>query len=294
MPDGRPRVPRTGFAYLDEPSYPLAIAHRGGARHPDLAGLENTLAAFEHAVGLGYRYLETDVHLSRDGVLVVSHDGVLGRLTDHAGRISDLTAADLARVRVAGDHPLPTMAELLERFPEARFNIDIKGADTAVPLAVLLRTTGAERRVCVGSFSLSRLREFRRATGGRVATSAAPVEVAGFLAPDLGAGTRRGLSDVLAAGRRLVGGRAAPVALQVPVRRGPFPVVTEGLVDRAHAGGLHVHVWTVDDRDEMARLLDLGVDGLITDRTDVLRDLLVERDQWDDTGAGHQGYEEET
>ena len=285
VPDGRARpTPRTGSAYLDaaldEPGGVLALAHRGGGGHPDLNGLENTLAAFEHAVALGYRYLETDVHTTTDGVLVAAHDALLDRLTDGTGAISALSAADLRTVRIRGEHAVPTMAELLEAFPDARFNVDLKGAGTAAPLATLLDRTGAGERVCVGSFSLPRLWELRRLTRGRVATSASPEEVAGFVAPDLGAGTLPGVREALRAGRRLVGGGHAPLALQVPARRGPLPLVTAGLVRRAHAAGLHVHVWTVDEPAEMVRLLDLGVDGLITDRTDLLKDVLVDRGQW--------------
>jgi glycerophosphoryl diester phosphodiesterase len=265
--------PSTGFAYLDDlrhrPGGVLAMAHRGGADHPDLAGLENTLAAFRHAAALGYRYLETDVHATRDGVLVAFHDAVLDRVTDHPGRIAEMTAAEVATARIGGVQPIPTMAALLEELPDCRFNIDIKSAEAVAPLADLVIRTGSEDRVCVGSFSLSRIDDFRRRTAGRVATSAAPVEAVAFR---------------LLPGGRLAGRltRHRVAALQVPHHRGPFPVVTAGFVRRAHAAGVHVHVWTVDEPAEMAELLDLGVDGLITDRTDLLKDVLVSRGVWED------------
>ncbi|MBO0842738.1 MAG: glycerophosphodiester phosphodiesterase, partial [Nocardioides sp.] len=107
-----------------------AYAHRGGARDPEIHGLENTLAAFQHAVGLGYRYLETDVHLTRDGVLLAFHDDRLDRVTDSRGAIAEMSYADVATARVQGEHPVPTMAELLEAFPEASFNIDLKAEGT--------------------------------------------------------------------------------------------------------------------------------------------------------------------
>lgn len=269
----RGTAPVTGFAYLDEmldqPGSVIAMAHRGGALHPEIPGTENTLHAFRHAVALGYRYLETDVHVTSDGVLLAFHDAVLDRVTDLQGRLSELTADQVSVARIREAHPVPTMAELLEEFPDARFNIDLKAAAAVRPLAELLTRTGSLDRVCIGSFSLRRLDAFRRATGGRVATSAAPQEVGLFLTLPSGR-----------AARLATRGRVA--ALQVPHRRGPVPVVTRELVRRAHAAGAHVHVWTVDEPDEMDELLDLGVDGLITDRTDVLKDVLVRRGQWKD------------
>jgi glycerophosphoryl diester phosphodiesterase len=265
--------PTTGFGYLDavldQPGSVIAMAHRGGARHPSLAGMENTLEAFTHAVHLGYHYLETDVHSTTDGVLLAFHDAALDRVTDLTGLLAEMTADEIAPARVAGRHSVPTMASLLEAFPGCRFNIDLKSGPAVELLADLLRRTGSEGRVCVGSFSPRRLAQFRRATGGRVATSASPPEVVAF--------------RMLPSGRLanlLTGDRVA--ALQVPVRRGPLRLVTPGLVRRAHAAGVHVHVWTVDDPDEMEDLLDLGVDGLITDRTDVLKDVLLRRGQWRD------------
>jgi glycerophosphoryl diester phosphodiesterase len=268
-------TPRTGFGYfdavLDQPGSVVAMAHRGGAMHADLVGLENTLEAFRHAVELGYHYLETDVHASRDGVLLAFHDIVLDRVTDRLGPLATLTAEEIGQARIAGAHAVPTMAELFEEFPDVRFNIDLKAEAAVHPLAALIERTGAHDRVCVGSFSPGRMRAFRTVTEGRVATSATPPEVAAFRAAPSGA-----------LARTLLRGPHRPAALQVPHRRGRLTVVTPGLVRRAHAAGLHVHVWTVDEPDEMHHLLDLGVDGLITDRTDLLRDVLVARGQWRD------------
>lgn len=263
--------PRTGFAYLDAvldpPGSVIAMAHRGGAEHPDLHGLENTAHAFRHAVDLGYRYLETDVHLAAGGRLIAFHDDVLDRVTDGTGAVSAATAEAVHAARIAEVHPIPTLADLFEEFPDCSFNIDLKGAGAGGALADLLDATGRHDSVCVGSFSTRRIQEFRSRTRGRVATSAAPAEVGAFLAAPSGA-----------AARLLTRGRVA--ALQVPRRRGRLPIVTRGLVRTAHAAGAHVHVWTVDEPAEMEELLDLGVDGLITDRTDLLKDVLVARGLW--------------
>jgi glycerophosphoryl diester phosphodiesterase len=263
----------TGYAYLDavreRPGTLIAMAHRGGARHPDLHGLENTLHAFRHAVALGYRYLETDVHVTRDGRLVAFHDDVLDRMTDRPGAIASLGADELAEFRIAGEHAVPTMSELFEEFPDVRFNIDLKAPGSASALAMLVERTGTHDRICVGSFSSRHLQDFRRLTAGRVATSATPAEVALFLSSSW-PGVRRLFA------RRPFG------ALQIPRRRGPLPLVTRSVVRRAHAAGVHVHVWTVDEPAEMEELIDLGVDGLITDRTDLLKDVLIARGLWRD------------
>jgi glycerophosphoryl diester phosphodiesterase len=263
-------TPRTGFPYLDvvqeRPGAVLAFAHRGGALHPDLVGLENTLKAFHHAVGLGYRYLETDVHVTADGTLLAFHDADLSRVTDGTGDVADLSLSEVRRARIGGAEPIPTLAELVDAFPEARFNIDIKADGAVPPLAAFVRSRGLSDRVLVGSFSIRRLRRLRRLAGSAVPTAAHTQEVLVFRACPSG----------WLAGR-LAGGFAA---CQVPHRRGRLTVLTPGLVARVHAAGKHVHVWTVDDAEEMHRLLDRGVDGLFTDRTDILKDVLTGRGQW--------------
>jgi glycerophosphoryl diester phosphodiesterase len=257
---------RTGFPFLDDGGPVLAFAHRGGARHPELAGLENTLAAFAHAVALGYRYLETDVHVTRDAVLVAFHDAWLERVTDGAGSLATIDTEALGVLRVGSREPVPTLLDLVRTFPRARFNIDLKAEGAVAPLAALIHEHGLHDRVLVGSFSGRRLRRFRRLAGRRVATSASPGEVVAYA--------------VLPGRLARVVTRGAPAALQVPHRRGPLVVASRRLVRRAHAAGLHLHVWTVDDPREMRLLLDRGVDGLMTDRTDILKDVLYSRGTW--------------
>ena len=238
------------------------MAHRGGALHPEIPGTENTLHAFRHAVALGYRYLETDVHATSDGVLLAFHDAVLDRVTDLQGRLSELTADQV----VGGPHP--RRAPGARRWPScSRSSPSAASTSTSSrrppsqPLADLLDRTGSHDRVCVGSFSQRRLDRVPR--GHRRPGRHVGVAAGGRALPALPSGR---------AARLLTRGRVA--ALQVPHRRGPVPVVTRELVRRAHAAGAHVHVWTVDEPAEMDELLDLGVDGLITDRTDVLKDVL--------------------
>jgi glycerophosphoryl diester phosphodiesterase len=192
------------------------------------------MAAFRHAVGLGYRYLETDVHVTRDGVLLAFHDPVLDRVTDGTGELVSLTSEEIRRFRVGGREPVPTFAELYDAFPDARFNIDLKSEGAVEALAAFVEERRAWDRVLVGSFSTRRMGTFRQRTGGRVATSAHPLEVVAFL-----------LSPSARLARLLTRGR--PVALQVPHRRGRIVVASRGLVRRAHAAGVQVHVWTIDD-----------------------------------------------
>ncbi|KRF17203.1 glycerophosphodiester phosphodiesterase [Nocardioides sp. Soil797] len=259
---------RSGFRYLDEPRGVIAFAHRGGAFHPELEGLENTMAAFRHAVNLGYRYLETDVHVTRDGVLLAFHDTVLDRVTDMRGQVASLTYDEVQGALIGGKERVPTLAELFDAFPATRFNIDLKARGAVRPLADFIEARDAHDRVLVGSFSGKHLNEFRRLTAGKVATSAHPAEVVAFLLSPTG-----GLARLLTRGR--------VQALQIPHRKSGIPVTSGWLVRKAHAARAQVHVWTIDDPEEMAELIELGVDGLMTDRTDILKGVLVERGQWE-------------
>ena len=249
--------------YLDAPA-PLAFAHRGGAADGD----ENTVEAFERAVRLGYRYVETDVHATADGIPVVFHDTTLDRVTDGAGRISSMTWADLRSVRIGGAGVVPRLDEVLAAWPEVRFNIDVK-ADTGVaPTVACVRESGATGRVLLASFSDRRLARVRELAGPAVATSLGMRAVA-----------RLRMASLVGARIRLP---TSVAAVQVPPRSGPMTVVDRRFVALAHRLGLHVHVWTIDEPAEMHRLLDLGVDGIMTDRLTVLRDVYRSRGVWTD------------
>ena len=303
--------------YLSSP--PLAIAHRGGyvsgsdASDESAQRQENTMLAFSGAVELGYRYLETDAHATSDGVLISFHDDRLDRVTDRAGLVRRLTHAELSTARIAGEHAIPTMEELLTGFdtppggeegePDqgsgspardprprdeaggpgrrsrpsrasespVRFNVDLKSGAAVMPMLRLVARLGVGERVCVASFSSPRLWRYRALSrlsprSRRAATSAGPIGVAAL---------------------RLLPGwvtrwvHSPGIAYQVPatttVLGREIRVVTPGFVRRAHALGKHVHVWTVNDETRMRELLDLGVDGIVTDRIDILQRLLAQR-----------------
>lgn len=249
------------FGYLDAPT-PIPFAHRGGAA----AGDENTAAAFARAVDLGYRYVETDVHATADGVPVVFHDPTLVRLTGEPGRIAGLRWRDLDTVRVGGAAAIPRLDEVLAGWPQVRFNVDVKADPAAVPTVDAVRRVGAQGRVLLASFSDARLARLRVLAGGAVATSLGPRGVA-----------RLRLASLTGRLPRLP---PSVVAAQVPLRYGRVRVVDARFVAHAHRVGLHVHVWTIDDPETMNGLLDLGVDGIMTDRVDVLRDVFTARGLW--------------
>lgn len=247
------------FAFLDQPG-PIAFAHRGGACDAP----ENTMPAFEHAVRLGYRYLETDVHVTADGVLLAFHDETLDRVTDQVGRIDQLPWARVRRALVDGREPIVRFDELLAAWPEARINVDPKHDGALDALVESLRRADAVDRVCVGAFSDRRLARVRALVGPRLCTSLGP----------------RGIARLRVASYRVPCGPLPAPCAQVPLRHGRIPLVDRRLLAAAHQRGMQVHVWTVDDRAEIERLLDLGVDGIMTDRPAVLRQVLEQRNQW--------------
>lgn len=242
---------------------PLAFAHRGFA--PD--GAENSMAAFAGAVALGFRYLETDVRVTADGVALAFHDATLDRVTDGRGRVDALPWATVRQARIRGTEPIPLLTDVLDAWPDVRVNIDVKSERCVGPTVDAIRRTGTLTRVCVGAFSGRRVAAVRRALGPDLCTSLGPREALGL---------------------RLIARRSPPHRFagrcaQVPARIGRAPFVDGAYLAAAATLGIPVHVWTVNERSEMTRLLDLGVHGLMTDRADVLRDVLVERGEW--TGA---------
>jgi glycerophosphoryl diester phosphodiesterase len=257
--------------FLVEPG-PIAFAHRGGGGEAP----ENTLAAFEIALTLGYRYLETDVHVTRDGVLVAFHDERLDRVTDRTGAIAGLGIAEVEAADAGhafspdGERTfpfrgcgirVPRLEGILARWPDARVNIDAKSDACVGPLAALLDRLGAWERVCVGSFSDRRLRRIRALGRGRACTSMGPRAVALARLTTASAVMRRVGAD----------------CIQVPISRGPIPIVTERFIAAAHGAGLPVHVWTINEETTINELLDLGVDAIMSDRLRLLRDVLTSR-----------------
>ena len=255
--------PPSRYAFLDGP-LPLAMAHRGGA----IEHLENTMPAFEACVRLGYRYLETDVRVTADGVLVAFHDGGLERVTDRTGRLEQLTWAEVSEARIGGREPILRLEDLLGRLAGRPVQPRHQGGR---------RPDAARAHRCAGWGS---------PTASASAPSPTPASPrpggcsARRCAPRSGrAGSRRcGMSSYSPRAAGLV--RIQAGCAQVPLQLGGRALVDERFLAAAHARGLQVHVWTVDTVEESTALLDLGVDGLMTDRPAMLRELLEQRGQW--------------
>jgi glycerophosphoryl diester phosphodiesterase len=245
--------------------YPRAFVHRGW-HYDDLSGMENSLPAFRRAVSEGYHYLETDVHATSDGVVVVHHDAVLDRTTDLSGPIARQPWQVVRTAKIGGREPVSRLEDLLEELPDAFLNIDVKAERAIGPLVDTLRRTNSYGRVCVASFSESRLERVRRTAGDGLLTSM---------------GTRA-IARLWASGRVpiLRGGRGQQRIAQVPARQGRLTIVDKRLIAAASRRGIEVHVWTIDEPEQMHELIDLGVDGIMTDRPSVLRDVLRARGLW--------------
>jgi len=254
--------------YFDTPR-PRVFGHRGAAGEAP----ENTLVSFERAVACGVDVFELDVHATRDGTVVVLHDPTLERTTDGQGAVRDLTWAELQQLdagyRFTTDgrtHPfrgqgvkVPSLAELFARFPDACFNIEVKQAEPEIARDVvqLIFLYQLSPRVVLAAEHDEIMQQIRAAAGGSIATSYSTGEVVDFVFKQ---------RDGMLAEHRPVGR-----ALQIPVAFNGIDLVTAESVRAAHGLGLEVHVWTINDREEMDRLLALGVDGLISDLPAIAR-----------------------
>jgi glycerophosphoryl diester phosphodiesterase len=239
---------------------PLGFAHRGGA----LEAEENTAEAFAHAVGLGFSHIETDVHLSRDGVVVVHHDATFERMFGDPRAVAEMDWTEIAGLRTTKGAAVPRLDAVLEAFPETCFNIELKAHAVAAPLAEVIVRADALGRMCVGAFDPKNTEAIRGIMGDGLCWSPA----------------HAGVARLWAAGWGVPVGRLPYQVVQVPVAFNGIPVVTRRVVRAARLRGVKVQVWTVDDRAEMERLLDLGVDGIMSDRPTLLREVLRARGAW--------------
>ncbi len=232
--------------------------------------MENSLSAFRRAVAEGYRYLETDVHVTADDVVTVNHDASLDRTTDACGMIRELPWSRVRSALIGGREPVCRLDDALEELPRALFNVDVK-ADAAVPAVLrVVRRHNAWERVCLAGFDDRRLRMLRTHGDPRMLTSIGQRSTAAMWA-----------ASRLPRGSRLpLGALVRGAAAQVPTDHRGLTVVDAPFVGLAHARGMEVHVWTIDAAEEIERLLDLGVDGVLTDRPDVLREILRRRGAW--------------
>ena len=240
------------------PAVPRILAHRGLA----LDVPENTLASFDAAWALGVLYLETDVHVSKDGVAMIAHDPRLDRVAGVDAAVSDLTTAQLQEIDLGAGQRMPTLLEALRAFPDARFNIDVKSPQAGAAVAVAVLAAEATDRVLITSFSSTRRAEAVRLIPGVASSASAPRFALILALAKLG---------LLAIAPRAV---VAVDAVQVPPRHGRLEIATDRVVRALHRRGIEIHIWTVNDPEQMRRLLELGVDGIVTDRPDLALELL--------------------
>jgi glycerophosphoryl diester phosphodiesterase len=232
------------------------------------------MTAFQEAVNLGCRYIETDLHVTKDGTIVTFHDDELERVTNGTGLIKDWEWNDLRTLDAAyhfkpeQGYPyrgkgirIPSLEEAMETFPNVMFNVDLKQPDIEQAVARFIKEHGYEERMLIASFFDKRIRGFRSLSGGNVPTSTGRWETVAIWAC-----ARIGRSY-----------HTPAAAVQVPARQGWLTVVDEKFIEAVHEIGVQVHVWVVNDPAEMSRLLDLGVDGIVTDRIDLLNNVVSER-----------------
>jgi len=250
--------------------HPTAYSHRGGR----LLWPENTVFAFQQSYDLGFRFFETDLHLTKDGVVVLFHDDYLDRTTDGTGNVWDYTVEELkefdAAFRFGADRgwpyrgqgiTAPSLEEIVTTFPGIRLTLELKQGGLEEPLVAVLERLDLWDRVIIGGFDDRWARAVRKASGGKALTSSGSRETRAFWL----------------ASRAGIGLRTPAAALQVPVRHGNLTIADDRLIAAAHKSGKQVHVWTVNEPEEMRRLLDMGVDGLMSDRPDILKAVFEER-----------------
>lgn len=229
------------------------FAHRGLA----VEAPENTLLAFAKALAVGAIYIETDVHASADGVCVIAHDPTLERVAGRDVRVEQLTMAELRKVDLGYGQGFCSLTEVLDTFPETRFNIDLKSAAAVAPAVSAILAARASDRVLVTSFSDRRRKAAVAALPGVATSASAGSFVRALVAGKVGstAVVRRALRGVC--------------AVQVPEKAVGLAVTTERMIRQLHEVGVEMHVWTINDPVRMRELLDLGVDGIVTDRADL-------------------------
>jgi glycerophosphoryl diester phosphodiesterase len=249
---GRPAVAGVSTLFF-QGAPPRVFAHRGLT----LEAPENTLHAFREALAIGVTHIETDVRASADGVAVLVHDADLVRIAGRNQRIDELTLAELREVDLGGGRRFPTLFEALSTFPQACFNIDLKSADVVEPAVAAILAAGAADRVLVTAFGEARRAAAVARLPGVATSASARTFLPALVAARLGVGwlVRFLLADVH--------------AVQVPERALGLTVITPRTVRLFHLAAVEIHVWTINDAESMVRLLDLGVDGIVTDRSDL-------------------------
>jgi|TARA_Y100001949_G_scaffold172926_1_gene177676 glycerophosphoryl diester phosphodiesterase len=262
----------------------FGFVHRGG----DEEKTENTLEAFQYSSDLGFVFMETDVQSTSDGRVVIFHDADLKRIAGIDKKIKDLTFDEVTNIDLINGGKIPSLEETLFSFPNLRFNIDIKTNSAVEESIKIIKSQEALTRVCLASFSNKRIRRIRKLAGSQSCTSMSQLEVVNaifhVLAENLGSGINlrrkmRGDEAYFKSKwmRTTIPFNGIPDCAQVPVGQWGIPIVTQSFIRIMNLLGKFVHVWTIDEPEEMNRLIDLGVDGLMTDKPSILKSTLIDR-----------------
>ena len=262
----------------------FGFVHRGG----DEKKTENTLEAFQYSSDLGFVFMETDVQSTSDGRVVIFHDADLKRIAGIDKKIKDLTFDEVTNIDLINGGKIPSLEETLFSFPNLRFNIDIKTNSAVEESIKIIKSHEALTRVCLASFSNKRIRRIRKLAGSQSCTSMSQLEVVNaifhVLAENLGSGINlrrkmRGDEAYFKSKwmRTTIPFNGIPDCAQVPVGQWGIPIVTQSFIRIMNLLGKFVHVWTIDEPEEMNRLIDLGVDGLMTDKPSILKSTLIDR-----------------
>ena len=232
----------------------IGFVHRGGADETT----ENTIPAFQYALDLGFKYIETDVQATKDGRIVIFHDNDLSRMSSRKEKVADLNFDEIRQIELNGGGQIPLLEEALITFPEAFFNIDVKTNDAVKGTADIILEHANPDNICIASFSSKRLKELRYLLGKNFISSSSQSEVIHLLFSSLGLSFKKSIGN----------------CVQVPPSQWGIPIVTPRFIKHMHALDKKVHVWTIDDKEEMQRLYELGVDGIMTDKPSVLKEFL--------------------
>ena len=235
-----------------------AFIHRGG----DETKTENTLEAFEYSSKLGFVFMETDVQATKDGHIVIFHDSNLKRMAGISKAISDLTLDEVRSIELINGGRIPLLSETLENFPELRFNIDIKTEDALMNSVKIVKAMNCIDRTCLASFSSSRLKRIRELAGPDVCTSSGQMDIFKMMCKSIGIKFEGTQGD----------------CAQIPLKQWGVPVLTKRFLETAKEENKLVHIWTIDDKEQMIKLIDFGVDGVMTDKPSVLKEAMTERE----------------
>lgn len=233
------------------------FVHRGG----DEVKSENTFEAFQHSSDMGFVYMETDVQSTKDGYVVIFHDANLKRMAGLNKKVKDLTLEEIKSIDLIDGGKIPLLSETLENFPDLKFNIDIKTEDAVEEAVKIILSMNCLDRTCLASFSSKRLKKIRFLAGSGVCSSSGQMDIFRMVCRSYGINIKSSDGD----------------CAQIPRKQWGIPILTDRFLKIAHEENKFVHIWTIDDKTEMLELIDLGVDGLMTDKPSILKQAMIER-----------------